>query len=382
MKIGITCYPSMGGSGIIATELGIKLAERGHDIHFITSNIPFRIRKPLPNITFHQVEVNQYAVFQYAPYDITLSTKIAEVINEYDLDLLHMHYAVPHAVCGILAKQMSKKDIKIMTTLHETDITVLGYDHSLKNAIKFGIEESDIVTSVSQSLAKQTNDIIETNKEIIPIYNFVRENEFPTKPDVQTEEDERLKACYGIKPEEKVLIHVSNFRSVKRIDTIIDTFAKVHKSMPSKLLLLGDGPELMDMKQKARDLNIEDEVLFLGKQNWVSEFYQISDLVLLLSEKESFGLTLLEAMKSGVVPIGSTAGGIKEVIKHEDTGFLVDVGDSTSASEYALKLLTDAKLYKTMQTQMLADVSERFSSDLIADQYEYYYKKMLEGNND
>ncbi|WP_419795759.1 N-acetyl-alpha-D-glucosaminyl L-malate synthase BshA [Staphylococcus equorum] len=382
MKIGITCYPSMGGSGIIATELGIKLAERGHDIHFITSNIPFRIRKPLPNITFHQVEVNQYAVFQYAPYDITLSTKIAEVINEYDLDLLHMHYAVPHAVCGILAKQMSKKDIKIMTTLHGTDITVLGYDHSLKNAIKFGIEESDIVTSVSQSLAKQTNDIIETNKEIIPIYNFVRENEFPTKPDVQTEEDKRLKACYGIKPEEKVLIHVSNFRSVKRIDTIIDTFAKVHKSMPSKLLLLGDGPELMDMKQKARDLNIEDEVLFLGKQNWVSEFYQISDLVLLLSEKESFGLTLLEAMKSGVVPIGSTAGGIKEVIKHEDTGFLVDVGDSTSASEYALKLLTDAKLYKTMQTQMLADVSERFSSDLIADQYEYYYKKMLEGNND
>ncbi|ANK37275.1 hypothetical protein AOB58_473 [Staphylococcus sp. AntiMn-1] len=375
MKIGITCYPSMGGSGIIATELGIKLAERGHDIHFITSNIPFRIRKPLPNITFHQVEVNQYAVFQYAPYDITLSTKIAEVINEYDLDLLHMHYAVPHAVCGILAKQMSKKDIKIMTTLHGTDITVLGYDHSLKNAIKFGIEESDIVTSVSQSLAKQTNDIIETNKEIIPIYNFVRENEFPTKPDVQTEEDERLKACYGIKPEEKVLIHVSNFRSVKRIDTIIDTFAKVHKSMPSKLLLLGDGPELMDMKQKARDLNIEDEVLFLGKQNWVSEFYQISDLVLLLSEKESFGLTLLEAMKSGVVPIGSTAGGIKEVIKHEDTGFLVDVGDSTSASEYALKLLTDAKLYKTMQTQMLADVSERFSSNLIADQYEYYYKK-------
>lgn len=382
MKIGITCYPSMGGSGIIATELGIKLAERGHDIHFITSNIPFRIRKPLPNITFHQVEVNQYAVFQYAPYDITLSTKIAEVINEYDLDLLHMHYAVPHAVCGILAKHMSKKDIKIMTTLHGTDITVLGYDHSLKNAIKFGIEESDIVTSVSQSLAKQTNDIIETDKEIIPIYNFVRENEFPTKPDVQTEEDERLKACYGIKPEEKVLIHVSNFRSVKRIDTIIDTFAKVHKSMPSKLLLLGDGPELMDMKQKARDLNIEDEVLFLGKQNWVSEFYQISDLVLLLSEKESFGLTLLEAMKSGVVPIGSTAGGIKEVIKHEDTGFLVDVGDSTSASQYALKLLTDAKLYKTMQTRMLADVSERFSSDLIADQYEYYYKKMLEGNND
>lgn len=382
MKIGITCYPSMGGSGIIATELGIKLAERGHDIHFITSNIPFRIRKPLPNMTFHQVEVNQYAVFQYPPYDITLSTKIAEVINEYDLDVLHMHYAVPHAVCGILAKHMSQKDIKIMTTLHGTDITVLGYDHSLKNAIKFGIEGSDVVTSVSQSLAQQTYDIIETDKEIVPIYNFVREKEFPTKLYTPTSEDEQLKACYGIQPDEKVLIHVSNFRSVKRIDTIIDTFARVHKAIPSKLILLGDGPELMDMKEKARQLNLEDAVLFLGKQNWVSQFYQISDLVLLLSEKESFGLTLLEAMKSGVVPIGSTAGGIKEVIKHEDTGYIVNVGDDEAASAYSIQLLTNPELYHEMQTRMLEDVANRFSSDLIADQYEYYYKKMLEGNND
>ncbi|MDW4283996.1 N-acetyl-alpha-D-glucosaminyl L-malate synthase BshA [Staphylococcus saprophyticus] len=382
MKIGITCYPSMGGSGIIATELGIKLAERGHDIHFITSNIPFRIRKPLPNMTFHQVEVNQYAVFQYPPYDITLSTKIAEVINEYDLDVLHMHYAVPHAVCGILAKHMSQKDIKIMTTLHGTDITVLGYDHSLKNAIKFGIEGSDVVTSVSQSLAQQTYDIIETDKEIVPIYNFVREKEFPTKLNTPTSEDEQLKACYCIQPDEKVLIHVSNFRSVKRIDTIIDTFARVHKAIPSKLILLGDGPELMDIKEKARQLNLEDAVLFLGKQNWVSQFYQISDLVLLLSEKESFGLTLLEAMKSGVVPIGSTAGGIKEVIKHEDTGYIVNVGDDEAASAYAIQLLTNPELYHEMQTRMLEDVANRFSSDLIADQYEYYYKKMLEGNND
>lgn len=376
MKIGITCYPSMGGSGIIATELGIMLAERGHDIHFITSNIPFRIRKPLPNITFHQVEVNQYAVFQYAPYDITLSTKIAEVINEYDLDILHMHYAVPHAVCGILAKQMSGKDIKIMTTLHGTDITVLGYDHTLKNAIKFGIEGSDLVTSVSQSLAKQTQDIINTNKPIVPIYNFVREQEFPTKRDNQ------LKSAYGIADHEKVIIHVSNFRAVKRIDTIIETFTKIHAQLPSKLLLLGDGPELMDMKQKAKSLGVEEHVLFLGKQDWVSEFYQMSDLVLLLSEKESFGLTLLEAMKSGVVPIGSNAGGIKEVIKHDETGFIVDVGDSDTASEYALQLLTDQNLYNKMQTAMLADIDARFASNLITDQYESYYKKMLEGNHE
>lgn len=373
MKIGITCYPSMGGSGIIATELGIILAERGHDVHFITSNLPFRIRKPLPNITFHQVEVNQYAVFQYPPYDISLSTKIASVIKEYDLDILHMHYAVPHAICGILGRQMSGKDVKIMTTLHGTDITVLGYDHSLKDAIKFGIENSDVVTSVSQSLARQTKEIIGTNKDIKPIYNFVREVDFPTK------RDNALKEAYGIGPDEKVLIHVSNFRQVKRIDTIIETFKKVSAQIPSKLLLLGDGPELMEMKNLTRELGIEDDVLFLGKQEFVNQFYQMSDLVLLLSEKESFGLTLLEAMKTGVVPIGSTAGGIKEVIKHNETGFVVDIGDSDKASEYAIKLLTDETLYQKMRTAMLEDIAQRFNSDLIADQYEYYYKQMLEG---
>lgn len=372
MKIGITCYPSMGGSGIIATELGIKLAERGHDIHFITSNIPFRIRKPLPNITFHQVEVNQYAVFQYPPYDITLSTKISDVIQEYDLDILHMHYAVPHAVCGILAKQMSGKDVKIMTTLHGTDITVLGYDHSLKNAIKFGIEESDIVTSVSRSLAQQTYEIIDTDKEIVPIYNFVRENEFPTC------HNEELKESYSIAPEEKVLIHVSNFRKVKRIDTIIETFAKVRERIPSKLILLGDGPELLDMRQKARELDVEEHALFLGKQNDVSAFYQLSDLVLLLSEKESFGLTLLEAMKTGVLPIGTNAGGIKEVIKHEETGYIVDIGDSEQAAQYAIRLLEDEALYTEMQSRMLDDIRDRFASELITDQYEHYYQKMLE----
>ena len=376
MKIGITCYPSMGGSGVIATELGIKMAERGHEVHFITSNIPFRIRKPLPNMIFHQVEVNQYAVFQYPPYDITLSTKISEVIKEYDLDILHMHYAVPHAICGILAKQMSGKDIKIMTSLHGTDITVLGYDHSLKGAIKFGIEESDIVTSVSHSLAEQTKEIIHTDKEIVPIYNFVRENEFPTR------HDETFKTDYGISPDEKMLIHVSNFRSVKRIDTIIETFAKVHEKIPSKLVLLGDGPELIDMRQKTRDLGVEEHVLFLGKQDNVSAFYQLSDLVLLLSEKESFGLTLLEAMKTGVVPIGSNAGGIKEVIKHGETGYIVDVGDSEQAAQYAFKLLQDRKLYEQFQSQMLLDIEQRFGSELITDQYEYYYRKMLNKGED
>ncbi|PCF51844.1 N-acetyl-alpha-D-glucosaminyl L-malate synthase BshA [Staphylococcus delphini] len=371
MKIGITCYPSVGGSGIIATELGILMAERGHEVHFITSNMPFRLNKPVPNITFHQVDVNQYAVFQYPPYDISLSTKIANVINEYDLDVLHMHYAIPHAICGILARQMSGKDIKIMTTLHGTDITVLGYDHSLRNAIKFGIEQSDIVTSVSESLKAETNEIIAPQKEIVPIYNFVRESEFPTGYNTG------LKESYGIAQDEKVFIHVSNFRKVKRIDTIIDTFALVRKHIKSKLLLIGDGPELQDMRMKVREMDLSEDVLFLGKQDCMSNFYQMSDIVLLMSEKESFGLTLLEAMKTGVVPIGTRAGGIQEVIQHRETGFLVDIGDSQTAADYALKLLTDDALYQSLRDNMLHDITKRFDSQIIADQYEHYYKKMI-----
>ncbi|KDP13416.1 N-acetyl-alpha-D-glucosaminyl L-malate synthase BshA [Staphylococcus chromogenes] len=371
MKIGITCYPSVGGSGIIATELGILMAERGHEVHFITSNMPFRLKKPVPNITFHQVDINQYAVFQYPPYDISLSTKIANVINEYDLDVLHMHYAIPHAICGILARQMSGKNIKIMTTLHGTDITVLGYDHALQNAIKFGIEKSDIVTSVSQSLKEETYEIIQPEKEIIPIYNFVKEKDFPQG------RQPKLRTSYGIAEDEKVVIHVSNFRKVKRIDTVIDTFHLIRQKMKAKLLLIGDGPELLDMRQRVKSLQLSEDVLFLGKQDCMSNFYQISDLLLLMSEKESFGLTLLEAMHTGVLPIGTRAGGIQEVIKHEETGFLVDIGDAETAAQYAVSILQNPTKYQQMQTKMLLDIQERFNSKKIADQYEYYYQQML-----
>ncbi|MDT0734985.1 N-acetyl-alpha-D-glucosaminyl L-malate synthase BshA [Staphylococcus chromogenes] len=371
MKIGITCYPSVGGSGIIATELGILMAERGHEVHFITSNMPFRLKKPVPNITFHQVDINQYAVFQYPPYDISLSTKIANVINEYDLDVLHMHYAIPHAICGILARQMSGKNIKIMTTLHGTDITVLGYEHALQNAIKFGIEKSDIVTSVSQSLKEETYEIIQPEKEIIPIYNFVKEKDFPQG------RQPKLRTSYGIAEDEKVVIHVSNFRRVKRIDTVIDTFHLIRQKMKAKLLLIGDGPELLDMRQRVKSLQLSEDVLFLGKQDCMSNFYQISDLLLLMSEKESFGLTLLEAMHTGVLPIGTRAGGIQEVIKHEETGFLVDIGDAETAAQYAVSILQNPTKYQQMQTKMLLDIQERFNSKKIADQYEYYYQQML-----
>ncbi|QNR07990.1 N-acetyl-alpha-D-glucosaminyl L-malate synthase BshA [Macrococcoides canis] len=373
MKIGITCYPTMGGSGIIATELGIKMAKRGHDVHFITSNTPFRIHFQMPNITVHQVDVNQYSVFQYPPYDITLATKIAEVINLYDLDVLHMHYAVPHAICGILARQIARKDVKIVTTLHGTDITVLGYDSTLKEAIKFGIEDSDVVTSVSNSLTEETYEIVGPKKEIQTVYNFINEADFNNKSNPE------LRACYGISEEEKVIVHVSNFRKVKRIQDILKTFKAVSERIDSKLLLIGDGPELSNMRRCAEQLSISDKVLFLGKQEQVAPFYQIADLFLLMSEKESFGLVLLEAMHSGVVCIGTTAGGIKEVIKHEETGYIVDVGDTQAAAEYALDLLTDDILYERFQKNMIDDINSRFSSEHITNQYEAIYRNLIEG---
>ncbi|UTG99098.1 N-acetyl-alpha-D-glucosaminyl L-malate synthase BshA [Macrococcoides canis] len=373
MKIGITCYPTMGGSGIIATELGIKMAKRGHDVHFITSNTPFRIHFQMPNITVHQVDVNQYSVFQYPPYDITLATKIAEVINLYDLDVLHMHYAVPHAICGILARQIARKDVKIVTTLHGTDITVLGYDSTLKEAIKFGIEDSDVVTSVSNSLTEETYEIVGPKKEIQTVYNFINEADFNNKSNPE------LRACYGISEEEKVIVHVSNFRKVKRIQDILKTFKSVSEKIDSKLLLIGDGPELSNMRRCAEQLCISDKVLFLGKQEQVAPLYQMADLFLLMSEKESFGLVLLEAMHSGVVCIGTTAGGIKEVIKHEETGYIVDVGDTQAAAEYALDLLKDDVLYERFQKNMIDDINSRFSSEHITNQYEAIYRNLIEG---
>lgn len=351
------------------------MAERGHDVHFITSNTPFRIQFQRPNITLHQVDVNQYAVFQYPPYDITLATKIAEVINNYDLDVLHMHYAVPHAICGILARQIARKDVKIVTTLHGTDITVLGYDSTLREAIKFGIEESDVVTSVSDALIEETKQVINPNKDIVTVYNFINEKDFAISinPDI--------KRNYGIPDDYKVITHVSNFRKVKRIQDIIHTFKKIRSQIKVKLLLIGDGPELSKMRQLAKKLGVAEDVLFIGKQEQVAPFYQMSDLFLLMSEKESFGLVLLEAMYCGVVCIGTRAGGIGEVIRHNETGLLVDVGDTEAASQYAIRLLTDEEYYKDLQLHMLVDIKKRFASAHITDQYEQLYQELIDGQS-
>ncbi|MFD2829337.1 N-acetyl-alpha-D-glucosaminyl L-malate synthase BshA [Corticicoccus populi] len=377
MKIGITCYPGIGGSGIIATELGIKMAERGHEVHFITSNMPFRLNLNHENIFIHQTDINSYSVFQYPPYDITLASKISDVIKLYDLDIIHMHYAVPHAVCGILAREMSGKDVKIVTTLHGTDITVLGHDMSLVSAIRYGIEASDVTTSVSESLTEDTYQLINPDKELKTVYNFIDETTFNT--DGRDEAREKLRKCHGIKPSTKVLMHTSNFRPIKRLDDVIRTFHLVQKKIDSALILVGDGPEMSRVRSLVKDLMIEDKVYIVGQQSDVKPYFQLADIFLLMSEKESFGLALLEAMNCGAVPIGSTAGGIREVIKHDETGFVVDVGDYKGAAEYVVELLSDSALYENMSRRMLEDVKLRFNSDNIIGQYEEIYKALLTG---
>ena len=370
LKIGITCYPTVGGSGVIATELGKMLAEKGHEIHFITSSVPFRLNKIYPTITFHQVEVNSYSVFQYAPYDIALANKMAEVIQDEGLDVLHVHYAIPHAVCAILAKDMANSDIGIVTTLHGTDITVLGYDSSLTGAIQYGIEKSDVVTAVSTSLVKQTRELITTKKDIETIYNFVDEREYHKK------DAEKLKELLGIKDNEKVIIHVSNFRKVKHVPDVVKSFEIMHKEIPAKLLLVGDGPEKHPVMEYVKGKAIEKDVLFLGKQENVSELYSISDLMLLLSEKESFGLVLLEAMACEVPCIGTAVGGIPEVIIPGENGYLVPLGDINSVAEYGLKILRDQQLHNQLKHRAVQIVQERFSSSKIVEQYEMMYERV------
>lgn len=371
LKIGITCYPTVGGSGAIATELGKKLAELGHEIHFISSSLPFRLNKMYPNIYYHQVEVNQYSVFQYPPYDIALASKMAEVVNRENLDLLHVHYAIPHAVCAILAKQMCGKDIKIVTTLHGTDITVLGYDPSLAESIKFAIEKSDVVTAVSNSLIAQTYDVIKPQKAIELVYNFIDEKVYrPT-------DSSYLKEDYGIKEEEKVVIHVSNFRAVKRVQDVVKAFARICNEMPAKLLLVGDGPEITVICKLVKQLNLSDKVLLLGKQDNLEELYSISDLMLLLSEKESFGLVALEAMACGVPCIGTSVGGIPEVIADGDNGYLCELGDIEAIANKGIYLLSDEVLHKQFSMNAINSAYHHFRAELIVSQYEEIYYELL-----
>ncbi|MFC7392654.1 N-acetyl-alpha-D-glucosaminyl L-malate synthase BshA [Scopulibacillus cellulosilyticus] len=372
LKIGITCYPTVGGSGVVAAELGKMLAKKGHEVHFITSSIPFRLEKTSRNIFFHEVEVNQYAVFRYPPYDLTLASKMACVAVREKLDLLHVHYAVPHAVCAFLAKQMVGDHLKIVTTLHGTDITVLGYDPALSNMIRFGIEQSDMVTAVSKDLVRQTHDLLKTNKEIVPVYNFVDE-------DIYYKQDTgNLKEELNIQPDEKVIIHISNFRGVKRVPDVIKVFSKIQEQMAAKLLLIGEGPEFPVVMELVQSLGIESKVMFLGKQDNVADLLSISDLVLLLSSKESFGLILLEAASCGVPAIGTRAGGIPEVIVDGETGYLSDVGDIDDIAAKAIKILQYPDLHNRLSENAVNRARTIFHSQHILEQYEAIYRKVLD----
>jgi len=373
LKIGIVCYPTIGGSGVIATELGKMLAEKGHEIHFITSNMPFRLKKMYPNIFFHQVEVNQYAVFQYSPYDIQLASKIAEVVDREKLHIVHVHYAIPHAICALLAKQMADTDFKIVTTLHGTDITVLGQDSSLKKAIQFGIEKSDEVTAVSNALVDETHRLITPMKPIRTVYNFIDKRVY-----YKREADPRLKSDFGIKEDEKVIIHVSNFRPVKRVPDVIESFQKIAEMIPAKLLLVGDGPEMAKISQMVDERHLSKQVLFLGKQENLEELYAISDLLLLLSEKESFGLVALEAMACGVPCVGTKVGGIPEVIENGQTGYICEVRDIEKISFMSLKILQDDELHEQFSKAGIKRAQTQFSSEQILNQYEDIYYQLME----
>ncbi len=373
-KIGITCYPTIGGSGVIATELGILLAEKGNEIHFITSSMPFRLECINPEIYYHEVETSYYPVFKHPPYDLALAAKMAEVIDREKLDILHVHYAMPHAISAILAKDIAKHDVKIITTLHGTDITVLGMDKTFKPMIKYAIEKSDRVTAVSNDLAKQTIDVLEVDKEIDVIYNFVNENDYYKK------ERDFLKAGYEIAEDEKVIIHISNFRKVKRVEDVIKTFANIQEKIKAKLILVGDGPESPTAFDLVEKLGIQDHVMFLGRQKNISDLLSISDLKLLMSEQESFGLVILEAMACEVPSIATNVGGIPEVISHGETGYLVDLGDTETAAELAINLLNDSVKLNKMKKLAYERSKTKFSSEIILNQYLDLYKKVLNKN--
>lgn len=377
LNIGISCYPTVGGSGVVAAELGKQLAERGHTVHFISTSMPFRLNKTYPNIYYHEVEVNQYEVFQYPPYTLTLASKMSEVAKREKLDILHVHYAVPHAVCALLAKDMAQTELKVVTTLHGTDITVLANDASLKESIYYAIEKSDAVTAVSQSLSRQTKDMLGIKAPIDCIYNFIDHTD-----DVQEHSKKWWKQEYKIPEDNKVLIHISNFRPVKRVEDVIKAFYTVQLEQKATLLMLGDGPDLNKAWQLAEKLGIAESVLFLGNQKNISDFLYMSDVMFLLSEKESFGLAALEAMACGVPVVGTNVGGIPEVIEDGRSGLIVPAAEPEAAGKAALQIMAESDTFQSFSKEAEKRAREEFSALKIVQQYEDVYKRVLaDGEN-
>lgn len=373
MKIAIVCYPTFGGSGVVATELGLELARKGHEIHFITYSQPVRLAVLNPNVHYHQVNVPEYPLFHYQPYELALSSKLVDMVKLYKIELLHVHYAIPHAYAGYMAKQMLKDEginIPMVTTLHGTDITLVGNHPFYKPAVTFSINKSDIVTSVSQSLKDDTLNLFNITNEIFVIPNFIELNKDIDKSETP---------CYRSRianENERVLTHISNFRKVKRIPDVIKIFHKVQQQIPAKLMMVGDGPEKEKAEQLCAELGIADKVIFFGNSSEIDRILSYSDLFLLPSETESFGLAALEAMALSVPVISSNSGGLPEVNFDGISGYLSNVGDVDEMASNALKILSDDVTLQQFKNKAL-ETAKQFDIKNILPMYEELYQKAI-----
>lgn len=371
MKIAIVCYPTHGGSGVVASELALGLAERGHQIHIVSYATPFRLRSFSQNVFIHEVEVATYPLFKYPPYSLGLATKIADIHEEYSLDVIHAHYAVPHATSAFLAKKILRSEkLKIITTLHGTDITLVGADKSFHRVIKFSIEESDGVTAVSHYLKNRTIEEFDIKNDIRVVYNFVDTNR------CQDNFEECARERYAPHGE-KILMHASNFRPVKRVSDVVRIFAKVREKLPVKLLLVGEGPERLFVQQLVKELKLSEHVFFLGEQDYIEHLLSCADLFILPTEQESFGLVALEAHACGVPVVGAATGGLPEVVADGETGFLLPVGETGQMAERSLELLTNDDLYTTFSDNARERAIKCFDKQLIIPKYEAFYEEIL-----
>ena len=372
MKIGVVCYPTFGGSGVVATELGLELSKRGHEVHFITYSQPVRLELLSNNVHYHEVNVPEYPLFHYQPYELALSSKLVDMVKLHGIELLHVHYAIPHAYAAYMAKKMLQEvgiNIPIVTTLHGTDITLVGSHPFYRSAVTFSINKSDAVTSVSQSLKKDTLRLFDITGEIKVVPNFIDVQKYKTDfEDCQRE----LMATN----DEKIITHISNFRPVKRIGDIINIFYKVQQKTPAKLMMVGDGPERLDAERLTRKLGIADKVVFFGKSNEIDKILCFSDLFLLPSETESFGLAALEAMASGVPVVSSNSGGIPEVNKDGFSGLLSAVGDIEEMASNAIHILKDESTLNTFKRNA-KQLAGEFDIHTVVGQYESIYESVL-----
>lgn len=370
MRIGITCYPTYGGSGIVATELGRELASRGHEVHFISYAQPIRLNPEEPRIFFHEVEVSTYPLFEFPPYVLALAGKMAEVAESQQLDLLHVHYAIPHSIAAFLARSMSQRRLPFITTLHGTDITLVGIDRTYWPITRYSLQVSDAVTSISHYLAEKTRSEFEVECPIEVIPNFVncQQNFRQSLPE--------LRSRYA-RPEERLLVHLSNFRPVKRVNDAVSAFARIAPRIPSRLLMIGDGPDRAGAEYLARQLGVADRARFLGKQERIHELLSISDLMLLPSQMESFGLAALEAMAHEVPAVATRVGGIPEVIDDGVTGRLCDCGDVEAMAQSAIEVLGSETGLRAMGRQARLSAESRYSSAVIIPMYERLYERVL-----